>query len=621
MPQMLSRWRGVSVFFLCLLTQIVIEPVGGAQDVLPPPHPTESQTASSKNQRDCSPCDPSLNLAQPPVTLRATEVLISEYVGDNSNRLELGHGDDDNFWVFRNILHLNANNRYLEGGARVDALGFAHPPGYVSPEELSLYPGGRGYTTLIYQNDVRIERAHLSARLGELQLTVGDFYVNFGRGMVLSLIKQHDIGVDNALRGGRLHYTVPGRLEFVLVGGVINGSNVDPVTHQLWRDDPLDRIVGSRVEYTANEALDLSIHGVFMRPRFTEESAVDETRNRIDQGTGIGLLSGGATVEWRADNTTMYLEGNAQQHDNYRPPGDHQDVHNETGYAAYGELSYNVSALMIQLQGFFYRRWLMEGPYRGSSGSLSFIGAPVPYHHLVTLEPKWMTINALGNASGGRLTGSLFISRTDTQLTLQTAGIVYERGLVPQGSWTDGHPRCAIVHPIVEVRQNIGSAPITVVLNGGYRYERALEPAPAGKRQGRLWHVKGDITLPLNGPHSIELVGEVRRHELHVNELNEHWITASSLQYAIAGRFDVAVLHEFSDQTMATAMKIGSWRLPFKENHYFTGAISFHAPRPLEGLSLKLSCGAQRGGIKCLGGVCREYPEAVGGRLEATYRF
>ena len=65
----------------------------------------------------------------------------------------------------------------------------------------------------------------------------------------------------------------------------------------------------------------------------------------------------------------------------------------------------------------------------------------------------------------------------------------------------------------------------------------------------------------------------------------------------------------------------GDWSLPFPRQHYFWGLLTGHPPKPLEDLTLRLLAGSQRGGIKCAGGICRRYPVAVGGKLEAVYRF
>ncbi|MCP4674232.1 MAG: hypothetical protein GY854_01675 [Deltaproteobacteria bacterium] len=554
--------------------------------------------------------------AKPSVNFRGIETFIAEYIGDNGAQNEQLYGDDDNYWTFRNLFYFQAGNRDFDSALRLDATLFHNPP-YYADEFLS---GGDGYTTLYYDNDYRVERLHGTAHVGNLHLTVGDSYVSFGRGMALSLIKVDDVGVDNALRGARIEYRIPRTVKVVFVGGVVNSLNIDPLTHQVLRDDPLDRIAGGRIEWEIMDALSLGAHGVFMRPRFMDEAEVNSERMYVDQGVGVGVINGGASMELHLGGLHIYLEGNGQKHDNYRPTAEDGDVVDESGIAAFGEASYDLSPFNIKAEGIFYKRWLMEGPLRGSTNNISAT-QPLAYHHMVTLEPIWMIIKSFGNSGGGRLTGDLYLKDSDTQFTLSSSLLKYLGGLMPSdGTWTD-HPPTIIVHPILKVRQEFGETGIHASAEGGFRYETTDEPESGGADTGTLWHASGDLSVPIKGPHSIEVKGEVRRHQLMVTEGDEYWITLTSLGYDWSGIFGLCGIYEYSDQTGGADVMIGNWTLPFPRKHYVWALATIHIPAPLDGLTLRLLGGSQRGGIKCAGGVCRRYPDAVGGRLEAVYRF
>ena len=185
------------------------------------------------------------------------------------------------------------------------------------------------------------------------------------------------------------------------------------------------------------------------------------------------------------------------------------------------------------------------------------------------------------------------------------------------GEWSD-HPPTLVVHPTVEARKEIGDGPINVTVNGGYRHEVETEEYESS---GDLWHATGDLTVPIRGPHSVELKMEVRRHMLEVTEGHDYWVTLVSLGYDLSGLLGVAAVHEYSDQTEGSEAQIAGWTLPFPRKHYVWGMATVHAPAPLDGLDLRLIGGTQRGGIKCAGGVCRNYPDSVGARVEAVYRF
>ncbi len=553
------------------------------------------------------------------VNIRGTETFIGEYVGDNGEANEGAYGDDDQFWIFRNLLYLQAGNRDFDSGLRLDATLFHSPPARIDPG--SFVPGGTGYTTLDYDNDFRLERIFGTVHLGNLHLTAGDFYVNFGRGIALSMIKLDDIGVDNALRGARIEYHVPRSIKAILVGGVVNASNVDPLTRAIQREDPLDRIAGARVQWELLDALSLGVHGVLMAPRFERESAVADDRRYVDRSTSVSLMTAGATFEAHLGGWHLYLEGNAQSHDDYRPVGE-EDIDDETGVAAFGEVSYDLPPWNLKAEGIFYRKWLMEGPYRGSAPGRADLATPLTYHHMVTLEPMWMIIKSFGNVYGGKLTGDLYLDESDTHIKLSSSLLRYLGGLLPTGQWDD-HPPTNVVHPAVEVRQTLGTRKILVSAQGGFRYEWTKEPDFQGEDTGSLWHVQGDVTVPLGGPHSLEVKGELRRHELVVTEgpSEQYWVTSTGLGYDRSGLFGLSAVHEFSDQTGGSRAQIGSLELPLPRRHYVWFLASVHPPRPLDGLTFRLLGGSQRGGIKCAGGICRTYPDAVGVKAEAVYRF
>ncbi len=559
---------------------------------------------------------PRVASGQSDVNFRFTETLITEYVGDNGPTNEGAYGDDDDFWSFRNLFYAQAGNKYFDSGLRLDVDLFQGPPDRVATSDFYWGEGASGYTTLNYHNDLRVERIYGTANIDKLHVTVGDFYVSFGRGIALSLVKLDDVGEDTALRGARVEYQVPRRFKLTLVGGGVNALNVDPITKQVFADDPMDRVAGARVEWQIADALALGAHGVLMRPRFTDAADVDPARLSVDQGPGVAVAEGGLTTELHAGGFQLYLEGNAQSHDNYHAA---DPVMDETGYAVFGETSYDFSPFLLKAEGIFYRRWLMEGAYRGSSSRLS--GNPaIQYNNMPTLEPVWMTMNSRGDAEGGRLTGDLYVRSTQTQLTLSGTAIFYEGGVLPSGEWQD-HPPTFVIHPILKARQTFGASGVNASLEGGYRYETTDEPVAGEGDTGHLWHTALDVSVPLKGPHSVEAKVEVRRHDLHVSESVPHWVTLESLGYDWSGAFGITIVHEYSDETGGADLKLGDWQLPLPRQHYVWAMVSAHLPKPLDDLSLRLYAGAQRGGIKCAGGVCRLYPDSVGARLEATYRF
>jgi hypothetical protein len=552
------------------------------------------------------------------VTIRGTETFIAEYIGDNGETNEGTYGEDDDYLALRNILYFEATSAMVDAGLRADLALFQGPPLHVP--WTSFVPGGSGYTTLDYDNDFRIERVHGTVRLGKLAATVGDFYVSFGRGIALSLIKLDDVGVDNCLRGMRLEYQQPRRFKVVAVAGVVNALNIEPVTREVLRDDPLDRLAGVRAEWQLHDALLLGAHVVHLNPRFDREAEIDPNRLWVDRSPGVRLTSAGASAEAHLGGLHLTIEGNGQVHDNTLPPQGQPDVMNEPGMAWFLEVGYDLPPVTLKLEGIYYDRWLMEGGMRGAAPNLG-VTSPLAYHHMPTLEPVWMLVKSLGNAYGGRAGVGAYLAKVRTDLNFSTAVLQYRGGLLPQGNWDD-HPPTLVVHPILKARAEVGQRGIAISAQGGARFEHTGSPAPEEEDSGHLWHLGLDFSVPLSHPHSIEAKAELRRHGLHVTEGQDpYWVTLESLSYEWSRAFGLTVAHEFSDQTKGVRGEIGDFTLPLPAQHYLWAMASVHGRGSLDGLTARLSGGSQRGGIKCAGGICRAYPDSVGAKLEVVYRF
>ena len=552
-----------------------------------------------------------------PVRVSGTEAVIVRYVGDNGDDNEGIYGDDDQFVTVRNLFYFRANSRFLDAGVRFDTTLFGNPPHGVGKDSFYWGPGASGYTLLNYRNDVRFERLYGILKVGDLRVTGGDFHVTVGRGMALCLIKLDDVGLDNALRGGRLEYRAPRVFRLDLFGGIVNASNVDPYTHQVLREDPRDRVAGARVTLEPTQALALGFHVVYLEPRFTDEEAIAPDRMFIDQGVGVRAINGGGSVELHTGRLSVYWEGNVQEHDNYRPWGAEQDVENEPGVATLGEVSVDLAPFNVKAEGIYYRRWLMEGPLRGSASNIA-VTQPISYNNLVTLEPMWAVNRSLGNEVGGRVTGDLYLHKSRSQFVLSANLLKYEGGLMPQGEWDD-HGDIASTHPTLQVVQDLGAGGHRITVEGGYRHEWRTDGEPG---TGHLWGVRGDAALPIHGRHGISVVAEVRRHQLQLTEGGKpYWLFLASAGYSVSNLLGVTVLYEYSDQTEGQDAKIGDWTLPLPRRHYLSLLASFQPPAPLDGLTIRTQFGTQRGGHKCAGGVCRDYPDSVGFTVDGVYRF
>ena len=92
-------------------------------------------------------------------------------------------------WALTNTyVDLNLGSKYVDAGARFEFL--KHPlPGYESDFK------GWG-----------VPHMYVKGHYKNVELTVGDYYEQFGSGFVLRAYEERSLGIDNALRGARLVY-------------------------------------------------------------------------------------------------------------------------------------------------------------------------------------------------------------------------------------------------------------------------------------------------------------------------------------------------------------------------------------------------------------------------------
>lgn len=93
-------------------------------------------------------------------------------------------------------------SKYIDAGLRVEYL--EHPlPGYV--------PDYKGWG---------VPNIYLKGKIKNYELTIGDFYDQFGSGFILRTYEDRSLGIDNSIRGGRFNTKNLRGMRFTLLGGV-----------------------------------------------------------------------------------------------------------------------------------------------------------------------------------------------------------------------------------------------------------------------------------------------------------------------------------------------------------------------------------------------------------------
>ena len=146
-----------------------------------------------------------------------------------------------------------------------------------------------------------------------LEITAGDSYVQFGRGLVLSMRKIDELGVDTTLRGGKIEWQGD-PFAATFVAGVANPSRVDEATGRalfLPLPPPIqgslgaqplfgsDRIVGAEIQAGRGLPVVLTTHAV----RVTRSAPYpNEPQGHIGEGgvfdAPLGSCAPSDTAQW-----------------------------------------------------------------------------------------------------------------------------------------------------------------------------------------------------------------------------------------------------------------------------------------------------------------------------------
>ena len=256
-----------------------------------------------------------------------------------------------------------------------------------------------------------------------IDVTVGDFYAQLGRGMVLSVRKIDELAIDTTIRGGKVVLDKTfGKVRFggTLLAGQMNPLRFDEVSGRRLhgRGSPLffafpkaqsvttytpsaqpvtepgipsyleDTIVGGRVE-GGIDAVQIAANGsVLLRQSFTEQNATCTSQCAsgdkacVDQclatypefvapgaarGHGeVRTFSGSVNIPSIAGVADVYIEAAGQQLRDGHPRVDDTGnvvggVEDVTGYALYGSANFGKGPVQVSLEGKHYRRFFALG--------------------------------------------------------------------------------------------------------------------------------------------------------------------------------------------------------------------------------------------------------------------
>ncbi len=574
-----------------------------------------------------------------------------------SQRFNAREGEDfrtQGYFAWLNRLNLVLNWDKITVGARIDSALYG-----LRPEDREILPKDRQITLIDgasrYRDSIYPAKLYASYKIPGLELSAGDSYAQLGRGLVLSLRKVDELGIDTTAFGGKV-VLQKDPASFTMVAGFLNPSRVDePTGRALFLPKALenearqplfgsDRVVAGQIQLGRGLPVVLStnvahftkcspfrydergnvVDGAFDKPfgscetRDVSEWLASLPKNLSPTLAAASILNASQTLEIPSlfDTGSLYVEAAIQKRE-----GETGREAGLNGNALYAALTTNKGPLTNTLEVKSYRNYFNVAGSVNVTKASAF--ANLAYSAVPTIEPiisdtMFGFYNACVNGARDRVD-----ARLSPNLLLYGAfGYSVTKSELPGGA-CDGFGKS----PSAEDTTNFVTDLLTGIemrfdqnrsfffANTNMRNDVRSNGEPYYKERA----VQYTLTKYVTGPYSIEFAGRHRvryqenENQIEVNDAagntvfsERKWVQGENYTaLKVAPQWVVTHGFEYTTQDgFPTIYNNGSilWRFTMQNN-------------------LRLFVGQQRGGLRCVSGICRLFPAFSGARIELTLRF
>ncbi len=460
-----------------------------------------------------------------------------------------------------------------------------------------------------YTNNLIVEKISASYLGDRLDLTLGDFYIAYGRGLVLSLTKIDALGVDTTLRGASVtgHF---GGFSANVAAGVTNVVNTDESTGEV-APDPMDRIVAGRLEYRWPRVLTIGVDGagIYQNPATAALSSYTPGQPVV-QLPLAPLALGSVTSQppqaipgglWNTDNGSVTLElprlgdvGKLYLEYAHQVQWVGNELRPE-GNAFYGSLSLFFGPATLLIEGKDYQNFSSPLPPSLSSQMFPAFWQQNVYTNAPTLEESFQEeYYPVYSIAGPRLRVDVAVTDWLTPYASaayfadDTNGYDIADGFLG----LDAHWQERRSHASLAAGRRIAT------FNG-------VSPTPGAAFQHEWW-VQYDLVQVLGPVYSLELEGLHRRWD-------EDFFTG----------------HPWTWSYGYLSLRRHEWSLTLGDEYYsqFPSFDRVENPNiggsysPTDRWTFRLFAGGRTAGLRCVNGICRNYPGFEGASVEVTARF
>jgi hypothetical protein len=503
-----------------------------------------------------------------------------------------------------------------------------------------------------YRDAIYPAKAWLTYKANALEATAGDSYVQFGRGLVLSMRKVDELGIDTTLFGGKVTVGTDPFL-FTAIVGLANPARVDePTGRALFLPKPTpgdnrspqplfgnDRIVGGQIQLGRGLPVVASTQAVILTKCAPYSYNANGTINQDYFDAPIGTCNSDDVDTWLASLPTavgpvlsskqtiaaseslevpnlwghgnVYVEAAVQKHD----PDSHNKFVDE-GNAIYGSFTASGGPVTNTLEMKSYRNYFplaagVNVSKASAFGNIAYSAPPTA--EVITEDSEFGFFNAC--VTGGR--DRLDYRVTDSALVFGALGYFVTKSEAP-GSQCDQFGRSTAdnktftTNDVVDV--NVGTElhfdhdRSTAFINATVRNDERETNAA----YYREYAVQYSITKYIAGPYALEISGRHRHRQQDEENVRagspdpQPWVEGEHYN-----TLKVAPKWVFAQGFEYTTF-IG---LP---TYYFNGSVLYKFTSQS---NIRALVGQNRGGLRCISGICRFFPAFSGARVELTIRF
>lgn len=570
---------------------------------------------------------------------------------------------NDEYSAFVNRLTLKSATRLKKGrrltvSARIDTQNMwennrKNREGHLCSEDGNNKVTPNSIRTCDFGNDYRLERLSLEYSNRRLALTIGDFNVNLGRAMGLSVRRVDQLGVDATIKGLKFRYKNK-RIETKVLGGFANRQNSDFAVRNRVRDpgylshlcknkgwNKADRygnslwticsdiVTGARIDIKklpGNTKLGLHHSSIFFGGYGADAASEDGEKaggKRIHL-TGLDLTPGRIGKVW-----DTFLGGAVAiaKH----PGAFSEDMQSYNGIAVYSANNLSLGNWNALIEGKYYNDYLI---------AYDFIPGRVQYAELATLERFDQWLPGAASTAGGRVRLDYFLPEKGWDFYAN--GMAYAFDTKPiDGPGTFSEEQGALaVHTFGGFEYHKHHSPFTLNVAVGYRSETLNHlDEKTGKRKNKrsLPHLDFFAKIPLSTKgrfqHTLQITGNnwYERTKNPDGDGDMRFFRGALIaEYTMAPIMTLSFVGFYTTQNKAKpgSLVLDKSRVCSNEDAKFKGRC---APQIYPGFAARfnflgrsyfeLFAGKRLGGLVCVNGSCRVLPDFFGADAKLILSF